>query len=203
MWTPEPASSVLFSYFLGAIPTGYWLGRLRDIDIRQHGSGNVGATNVMRVLGNGPGLLTLAIDIAKGAAAVYIAKQLYPGQTLPALACGVAAIVGHTFSVFVRFEGGKGVATTAGAFGALLPVPMSAAVIIFVLLLAMFRIVSLSSIAAALTLTITSFLTTPDRRLAWSAALMSTFVIWKHRANIERLFGGREPRLGEKPMGHA
>src|ERR1044071_9941862 len=112
----------LASYLLGSIPTGYWLGLAwKGIDIRKHGSGNLGATNVFRVLGKWPGFGTLAFDILKGWIPVHLAMRFFPGRLALAIGAGLSAIVGHTASLFVRFRGGKGVATSASVFAALLP----------------------------------------------------------------------------------
>jgi len=200
--TWEPIAYTAASYLLGAIPTGYWMGlRLKGIDVRQHGSGNLGATNVLRVLGKGPGMLTLAFDIAKGILPVIGAQRFFPNGWEIALAAGVAAILGHSTSPFVGFKGGKGVATTAGAFGALLPAPTLLAVIVFGISLILSRIVSLSSILGAIALGIGAFFFSSIQPLAYAATGMSALVIWKHRANITRLLQGTEPRLGQASRG--
>ena len=189
---------VLFAaaYLVGSVPTGYWLGQLwKGVDVRQLGSGNLGATNVFRVLGIVPGLLTLLIDISKGLISVLVAKRLFPGELSTSLWAGLAAILGHTTSVFVRFRGGKGVATSAGVFFALLPFPSAAALAAFLIVFGATRYVSLSSLVGALTLVASSFALAAPRQLSWSAVAIAIFVTWTHRANIRRLIQGTENRI--------
>jgi glycerol-3-phosphate acyltransferase PlsY len=193
-----PGYLYLVAYMLGAIPTGYWLGKTwKRVDICQHGSGNVGATNVFRVLGPVPGVITLVIDILKGVVPVLWAKHLYMATPRQAAIVGAAAIIGHTTSPFVRFRGGKGVATSAGVFLALLPVPAGISVVVFAICLALTRMVSASSIAAAITLAITAFLLSPERILAYVALVIAILVIAKHRSNIQRIMAGTELRIGQ------
>jgi glycerol-3-phosphate acyltransferase PlsY len=187
---------VAASYLLGSIPTGYWLGLAwKGVDVRQQGSGNLGATNVLRVLGTGPGVLTLALDILKGLIPVLVAQRLFPQELTLAILTGLAAIFGHTASIFVRFRGGKGVATTAGVFAALLPIPALAAVTVFAVVFGWSRYVSLGSLLGALTLACSSFIVAAPRPLAWTAVAMAVFVVWTHRANIRRLYSGTENRI--------
>jgi len=194
--TPSQIIFLAGSYLLGSIPTGYWLGKaLKGIDVREHGSGNLGSTNVFRVLGTGPGLCTLIIDILKGLIPVLLAKHLYPNDLLLAALAGVAAIFGHTMSVFVRFRGGKGMATSAGVFAALLPMPSLVSIFVFITVTLTTRYVSLGSILGALTLVASSFIFSAPRPLAWTAVGVATIAIWKHRANIDRLLQGKENRL--------
>jgi glycerol-3-phosphate acyltransferase PlsY len=188
---------IIVAYFVGSIPTGYWLGKYwKGIDIRQHGSGNVGATNVLRVLGKGPGVFTLLMDVLKGAIPVIFVNSQGASLTQSALV-GVAAIVGHTTSPFVGFLGGKGVATSAGVFLALLPVPAGISLLVFAICLIFTRMVSASSMAAAVTLSITSFLYSPVRLLSYVATAVAILVIWKHRSNIQRILSGTEAKIGQ------
>ncbi len=178
------------------MPTGLWLGKAwKGIDVRQHGSGNLGATNVFRVLGKGPALLTLSIDILKGLMPVLIVKHLFPDELWLATETGLATILGHTLSVFVRFRGGKGMATSAGVFTALLPFPSLIGITVFVLVSATTRYVSLGSILGALTLVACAFIFSAPRSLAWTASAVAVFVVWKHRMNIKRLLNGTELRI--------
>jgi glycerol-3-phosphate acyltransferase PlsY len=187
---------IIVSYIIGSIPTGYWLGKIwKGVDVRQHGSGNLGATNVFRVLGKGAGLVTLLIDITKGALPVLWVKMAYPDLLGWAVAAGVAAIIGHTMSIFVRFRGGKGVATSAGAFAALLPIPSFIAFLIFAGCLTITRMVSASSITAAIALALSSFLLSADPLLSFTALVIALLVIVKHRSNIGRIAAGTEPRI--------
>lgn len=184
------------AYLTGSLPTGYWLGKAwKGIDVRRHGSGNVGATNVFRVLGMGPGLATLAVDILKGWIPVAVCQRLFPNSLPLAVATGLTTIMGHTASVFVRLKGGKGVATSAGVFAALLPLPFVASLVTFAISFAITRYVSLSSMLAAITLAAGAFTLSSPRPLAWAAAAVAGFVLWTHRSNIQRLRRGTEHRI--------
>lgn len=196
---------VAVSYLIGSIPTGYWLGKgWKGIDIRQHGSGNLGATNVFRVLGKGPGMATLAIDILKGALPVLWVQSRFPGALSLAVAAGLAAIVGHMGSIFVGFRGGKGVATSAGVFAALMPIPSAIAFSIFLGLLGLTRFVSVSSVAGAAALAISALLMHADPLLAGAAVAVAAAVLWKHRHNLRRVAAGTEPRVGRgEGLSHA
>lgn len=218
-----PPLFVLFTFciafIIGSIPTGYWVGRLwKGIDIRESGSGNLGATNVFRVLGWKAGILTLMIDIFKGwfcvraffANTSFLLHLIYgypkmsyftflknspPAEfTNLAAIAGLGAIVGHTFSVFVKFRGGKGVATSAGVFAGLLPGPAAIALITFGLVFAFTKIVSMSSIAACIALMIASLFAPGTELVKIMAFFVPLLVIWKHRSNIDRLLKGTEPR---------
>ena len=184
------------AYLVGSIPTGYWLGKLwKGVDVRQFGSGNLGATNVFRVLGVTPGLLTLAFDILKGLGIVLIAEHVFPKELTTAIVAGLAAILGHTTSIFVRFQGGKGVATSAGVFVALLPFPSTVALAAFFIVFGLTRFVSLGSLVGALTLAASSFAFSSPRLLSWTAVGVVLMVFWTHRANIKRLIQGTENRI--------
>jgi glycerol-3-phosphate acyltransferase PlsY len=187
---------LLGSYVLGAIPTGYWLGLAwKGIDVRTQGSGNLGATNVFRVLGKGPGIVTLILDIWKGILPILAARHYFPDMPMLPLEAGLLAILGHTTSPFVGFRGGKGVATSAGVFYALLPIPTSIAVGVFSLSLFISAYVSLSSILAALTLAIATCIAHVAIPLKVAAVAIAVFVIWKHRTNIQRLRAGTESKI--------
>lgn len=191
--------ALALSYVLGSIPTGLWLGQaLRGIDIREHGSKNIGATNTLRVLGKGLGAIALAGDMLKGAIPVLFFGGLAAGTYLPIplpLACGIAAILGHSFSVFLGFQGGKGVATSAGVFLALLPEATLIAAIVFGITVWSTRMVSLGSILAAITLTIVALLSPVSFTLHAIVVLVATLVIWKHRSNIGRILRGEENKF--------
>lgn len=183
------------AYLMGSIPTGFWIGKLwKGIDVRDYGSGNLGATNVFRVLGKGPGLITLIIDILKGALPVLGVERRFPEPWM-ALLAGLLTIIGHTSSIFVRFRGGKGVATSAGVFGALLPVASLMAFATFAFSFFFTRIVSVSSILAACVLSFAAFFTSPDPLRAYTATVVTGLLIWTHRANLKRLIRGTEPRI--------
>lgn len=186
---------VLAAYLLGSIPTGYLLGRwLKGIDIRTVGSGNVGATNVFRSVGKTAGIATLFIDIAKGVLSVGIALVVCGGEFWPLLA-GVAAVGGHSWSVWVKFRGGKGVATSAGVFLALLPGPMGVALLVFLGAFLLSRRVSVGSILAAASLPVAAGVLGSSTPRWGLAVVISVVVILRHAPNIRRLRRGQEPPL--------
>ncbi len=180
-------------YLAGSIPTGYLLGRwLKGVDIRRAGSGNVGATNVFRTVGTAAGFATLAIDMAKGFLPVAVMNQA--GVTHPwPLAAGVAAVIGHTASPWVAFKGGKGVATSAGIFLALLPGPMVYALAAFVAGFGISRRVSVGSLSGAVVLPAAAWADGSPAPLLVLSAVVGVFVIVKHGPNIRRLWRGEEP----------
>ncbi|HNR29896.1 MAG TPA: glycerol-3-phosphate 1-O-acyltransferase PlsY [Candidatus Hydrogenedentes bacterium] len=187
--------AIILSYLLGSVPTGLWLGlRLRGIDIREHGSRNIGATNTLRVLGRPLGAFALAGDMIKGVVPVLLVSRLDAWPHLP-LACGVAAILGHTFSVFLRFRGGKGVATGAGVFLALAWLPTLVAAVVFAGVVTATRMVSAGSICAAITLAAATFLTPHGAPVRIATLLIALLVVWKHRSNIRRILDGEENRI--------
>ena len=201
------AAAVILSYVLGSVPTGLWLGLwLRGTDIREHGSKNIGATNTMRVLGKTLGGLALAGDAAKGLLPVLALSKL-SAWPYAALACGMAAILGHTASLFLRFKGGKGVATSLGVFLALCPIPTLIAAVTFVTLVLTTRMVSAGSIAGAAAMTVSVYLvphaiaTAPAHLMpdGWALRIVVTvvalLVIVKHRANIARIVRGEESKV--------
>lgn len=189
------AIAIAVSYVLGSIPTGLWLGqRLRGVDIREHGSKNIGATNTLRVLGKPLGAAALLGDMLKGAIPVLALGQLAPWPYLP-LACGIAAILGHSFSLFLRFTGGKGVATSTGVFLGLLPLPTLIAAVVFGVSVYLTRMVSLGSILAAITLSIACFFVPAPMAVRVIVILVAALIIWKHRANIGRILRGEENKF--------
>jgi len=191
-------AAILLSYVLGSIPTGLWLGLwLRKVDIRDHGSKNIGATNTLRVLGKPLGAAALLGDMAKGVVPVLFVSQLSDWQYAP-IACGLAAICGHTFSLFLKFRGGKGVATSAGVFGGLAPLPMLVAVVTFVIVVAITRMVSAGSILGATALAISVFIFPTDNVVRGIAVAIALLVIIRHRENIQRILNGTENRFGKK-----
>jgi acyl-phosphate glycerol 3-phosphate acyltransferase len=206
-----PAALLLGSYLLGSVPFGYLVARARGVDILRRGSGNIGATNVGRVLGRRFGMLVFALDFAKGALPVLAARALgpaaaegWPADAVP-VAAGVAAFLGHLFPAWLRFRGGKGVATAAGVVAVLLPLPFLAAFLAWLTLFVSTRIMSLASILAAVLLCVLRLSLTPD---PWSPAhavvsgfclLTAGLVIARHHANIRRLLAGTENRFPESP----
>jgi len=198
---PEAVLWLLASYFVGAIPTSYLLSRfLAGIDLRQHGSGNLGATNLYRVLGWKYAIPAAAADIAKGAIPVLIFAPQVSTSQLFALGCGGAAILGHVFSVFVGFKGGKGVATAAGVMLGLAPLALTAVAVVWALLVRLTGYVSVASIAAAALLPVAVYLLedTTSPALLWIAAAIAAGVIILHRRNIQRLVKGTENRFGRR-----
>jgi glycerol-3-phosphate acyltransferase PlsY len=202
--------TVLLAHLLGSIPTGFLFGKAKGIDIRSQGSGNIGATNVVRILGKGAGTLVLLADAAKGWLAVMVVAKLVSdalhmpsdrlNQQWLAIGAGVAAILGHNYTCWLRFKGGKGIATSAGVLLALVPLPL---LIIFVIWLAVFvltRYVSLASICAAAALPFASWLTAQGTALVLVTAALAVLAIYKHKANIQRLAQGTEKRLSLKKL---
>ncbi len=186
------------SYLLGATPTSYWVGRVfHGLDLREHGSGNLGATNVFRVLGMRSALPVVVIDIAKGFAPVYLFSAVAGVGVGWTLAYGAAAIVGHMFSVWVGFKGGKGMATSAGVFLGLAPWAVLGGFGIWLALTLPTGYVSLGSIGAAFALPILIAFTPHQGggALVWFAGVLGAFVIWKHRGNVGRLLRGEEHRF--------
>lgn len=195
--------TITTAYLLGSIPFGYLLVRLfRKEDVRSTGSGNIGATNVARAGGTTLGLLTLLFDALKGYVAVLIAMHLAPntahGPSTLAVAAAVAAVLGHVFPIWLRFRGGKGIATALGVFIALVPLVALSAVGVFALIVATTRLVSLGSILAAVSIPLFTLLLVPHRSAALLAGLsfISLLSIVKHHANIVRLLHGTESRFG-------
>jgi len=192
------------AYLLGAVPTSHWVGQgLFGIDLRRKGSGNLGATNTLRVLGWKAAVPVLFVDVAKG----FVPAAAFPrldgsGVWAWSLAYGSAAILGHVFSLWVGFRGGKGVATSAGVFLALAPLSLLAGFGVWLALALGTRIVSLASMAAAVTVFVTTVLAPPPEggaALTRFTGALAVFVLWAHRSNIARLVRGEEHRFGEKP----
>lgn len=194
--------SILVGYLLGSISFSYVFGkRLKKVDIRQHGSGNAGATNTLRVLGVGPAIAVLLLDALKGIVAVLLAFYLAGEGLAPALA-GLAAIVGHNWPVFLRFKGGKGVATTIGVLATLVFLPALLAGIIGILSIVITRFVSLGSLLFLLLTTLITILFRDHFmypiEYAYLLIIVTILSFWRHRANITRLVKGNESKIGQK-----
>ncbi len=195
-------------YLLGSIPSGVWLGKaFKGIDIREHGSRSIGATNVFRVLGARLAIVVLALDIAKGFLACYLASHLDLGDTVLtsgqlALIAGLAAILGHLFPVFAQFRGGKGVATLAGMLLFLTPLEIGFTMVVFILTVIITRYVSLGSILGTIFFSSSILIEryylgyTHGEEISGLAVLLVILVLFTHRANIYRLFTGTENKLG-------
>ena len=187
---------ILASYLLGATPTSYIAGRLgRGIDLREHGSRNLGATNVYRILGWAYAIPVALIDVAKGAIPVALFGRWANGPAWLPVTLGGAAVVGHMFSPYVRFRGGKGVATAAGVFTALAPLAFAIALPVWGLCLWITGFVSLSSIVAALTFPVWVRLTTGAGPTFWASVVLALLIVFAHHANIGRLLAGTENRF--------
>jgi len=182
------------AYLLGAIPFGYLLVKWRTgADVRSQGSGNIGATNVMRTTGRAAGVLTLLLDIGKGYLAVWIAGRVTQGDPLVMSAAALTVMAGHAYPVFLRFQGGKAVASFVGAFLYLTPWALAAEVVVFVVVVARTRHISMGSIVGAATLPFAVWLIQKSPLPVLAAALIAgTFIIYKHRSNIDRLRSGTE-----------
>jgi len=188
------------SYLIGSIPTSYLAGRwFRGIDLRQHGSKNLGATNVFRIMGWKFAVPVALIDMAKGAVPVLVLAPAVSTSDLFPLLCGVLAVVGHVFSVFVGFKGGKGVATSAGVVLGMAPLAVGLCLLVWLALVWLTGYVSLGSVAAAALFPPAVWMLYPDRRpTIWIYLLLAVVIIWMHRANIARLRAGTENRFGRR-----
>ena len=189
---------ILASYLLGAIPNGLLIARLKGVDLQKVGSGNIGATNVFRCVGKGWGVLAFVLDAVKGfVPAFFFPRLLESAPPWLGLACGVAAVAGHNWPVWLKFKGGKGVSTSAGMLLGIAPAAVGIGFAVFALAVALTRFVSLGSILAAVAVP-TAYLWmngADNRLLAGALVLMGLLVIVKHRANVKRLLNGTEPRI--------
>jgi acyl phosphate:glycerol-3-phosphate acyltransferase len=203
------AGVFLIAYLCGSLPTGYLAGKLlQGIDIREHGSGSTGATNVLRTLGKVPGSIVLFIDALKGVCAVSIAHAIFTRDLFPGLPieweayfiplAALGALLGHSKSIWLGFNGGKSVATGVGVLLAMSWQVGLATMVVFSLTIAMSRIVSISSIAGALSVTIWMIVFNRPIPSLIFAIVGGIYVTWLHRKNIDRLFAGTEPKLGQK-----
>jgi glycerol-3-phosphate acyltransferase PlsY len=192
-----PVVAIAAGYLLGSIPFSFVVARGFGVrDVRRVGSGNVGATNVLRSAGRAAGALALLLDAAKGAAASGLAQWLAPDTAwVPALAA-VAAVLGHMHPVWLRFQGGKGVATGLGAFVPLAPGAALGATVLFLVTLAATRYVSLGSIVGAVSLAVLAGVLGAPGPVVGAAAFTATLVVWRHRSNLRRLWQGSERRAG-------
>ncbi|MBD2714274.1 glycerol-3-phosphate 1-O-acyltransferase PlsY [Microvirga sp. STR05] len=194
------------AYLLGSIPTALWVGqRFFGLDIREHGSGNAGATNTFRVLGKKPGSFVMAIDVLKGWAATSLAQVMLNQGAIEAgqllyfqLACGILAILGHIYPVFAGFRGGKGVATVLGMMLAIAPATVGVCILVFLAVLATTQYVSLSSMTAGVAFALLQLLPAfrpQNQLLVWFGFILAALLIYTHRANIGRLRAGTESRV--------
>lgn len=186
------------SYLLGAFPTGYILYYLSEKkDIRGYGSQSMGATNMLRLKGWFFAIPVILVDILKGFLPVFFALKIFPDKRF-ALLCGFLAVLGHCFPVYIRFKGGKGVATSVGMYAALAFKPLLVGIAVFVLVIALTRYVSLGSILAMLSLPISIYLIQGNQEVAILGIAIFLLIVIKHSGNIRRLVGGNERKLGER-----
>jgi len=200
----EFVAVVIGSYLIGSIPSGLIIGRLRRVDIRQYGSGNIGTTNVLRTLGAKFGAIVLVADVLKGVIAVLLARYII-GTPMGEMAAGFAAVAGHDWSVFLKFKGGRGVATSLGGLlPMVMPAPMSgvAGVVVFIIILALTRYVSLGSMLGSLGAVVTMAVFLGLDRVPWEYLVyiggVVALIVFQHRDNIRRLVSGTESKLGQK-----
>ncbi len=190
-----PGTEILLifaSYLIGSIPFGLLIGKHYNIDIRQQGSCNIGATNVARVVGKKMGILTLILDFSKGIIPIWIASLIYPDNNKVIAVAGAAAVIGHMFPIYLKFKGGKGVATGLGLFVFLSPFALLTAIGAFILVVYLTGFVSLGSLVmATLTPTCMYFLSEPDWKIMLSL-FITLLIWWKHRSNVQRLLKGKE-----------
>ena len=200
--------TALVAYVLGATPTGYLVARSRGVDIRSTGSGNIGATNVLRTLGVAAGVLVLLGDAVKGAVPVLLVRTFAP-RWLPsvppaqlewlALCAGLCAVLGHVYTFWLGFKGGKGIATSGGVLAALVPGPFLVVLTVFLLVALVSRYVSLASVVAAAVLPFATWLFGRGIPLIVVTAIMAALAIYKHKENMKRLLQGTERRIGRRP----
>ena len=188
------AGIVLSAYLLGSVPTGFVLGHLMGIDVRRGGSGNIGASNVVRLVGWKAGVITLLADVAKGLIPVLVAVHLSFNSNGQALT-GLAAFLGHLYPVFLKFRGGKGVATALGVVLGLAPWVILALLPVFIVVVWLTRWISLASLCAAVLAPPGVWLFSYGRPVFWATLVIGALIIWRHRENIQRLRAGTEAKL--------
>ena len=193
---------LMTAYVIGSIPTSYLIGKYRGIDVRKEGSGNAGATNVLRTVGKLPALITLIIDILKGVIAVTLIYTLFFRADMPIgdlafkMLLGLGAVSGHVWSVFLRFKGGRGVATSLGVVAVVLPRATAIAVLVFLLTLWLTKYVSLGSILMSITIPIVAAFSGRNAELVLLAVTLCILTTYRHRDNIKRLLNGTEGTIG-------
>jgi glycerol-3-phosphate acyltransferase PlsY len=193
----EELAAVTLAYLAGSIPFAFLAARRRGVDLRRAGSGNVGATNVLRTSGVPLAVTAMVLDAVKGAVAVLIAQRLTDGPATP-VAAGLAAIIGHIYPVWLQFRGGKGVATAAGVFGVLTPLALTAAMGVFVVAVFVSRYISVGSVAGALTLATVAVIDDPPTAVVAGAIVAALVIVHRHRGNLARLAAGTERRIGQR-----
>lgn len=220
LWLESPVDvgayvfTALVAYLLGSIPTGFLVGKAKGIDIRTAGSGNIGATNVFRVVGKPAGIFVLVFDGLKGYAACawlpdlamrYVTEK-YGGSALDGqsfhdilrITGGVSALLGHNYTYWLKFKGGKGIATSAGVLAALVPLAFITILVLWIVVFGLSRYVSLGSIAAAVAMPFAAYFTRNSPTIVGVTAAMAALAVYRHRANIQRLLNGTESRFARK-----
>lgn len=193
---------IVVSYLLGSVSFSVLFAKLlKGIDIRQYGSGNAGATNTLRVLGKGPAILVLVLDVLKGIAAVWLGTWIGGWGTWVAAACGIAAIIGHNWPIYFHFRGGKGIATTIGVMATLCFWPALFAGILAILSICFTRYVSLGSLIFVFLTPVMLLFTGFTQPVLWASILIALFAFWRHRTNIVKILEGRENKIGSKAKG--
>jgi acyl phosphate:glycerol-3-phosphate acyltransferase len=193
----EETLSVAFAYLMGSVPFAFLLARRRGVDLRVAGSGNVGATNVLRTAGVSSAVLAMCLDGVKGAVAVVIAQRLGEGPATP-VAAGLASVIGHLYPPWLGFRGGKGVATAAGVFSVLAPIATVIAGAVFLVSVWISRYMSVGSLAAAVTLVVAAAATGAQAAVLVGSIAAALIIMHRHRANLARLAAGTERRVGQR-----
>ncbi len=199
-------TTAVVAYLLGSIPTGYLVGMAKGIDVRKAGSGNIGATNAFRILGKRAGILVLFVDALKGWLAAALVPKLAHAMINPTgedteylqIIGGVMVILGHNYTCWLKFKGGKGIATSAGVLIALIPWAFAVGFVAWMVVFLLTRYVSLASLAAAISLPFATWASGGSYTLLVMATILSVLAIYKHKPNIERLLNGTESKLGRK-----
>lgn len=186
---------VVVAYLMGSLPFGLWLARSEGVDLRATGSGNIGATNVLRTTGRLLAAVVLALDSTKGVLAVWLARLL-GGEIEVMVACAVAVVAGHMWPIWAGFRGGKGVATAAGAWALIAPIAVVWSVVVFASLVATTRYVSAGSVAAAIAVPVVTTLLDGRASTAVGSVILAALIVWRHRSNLSRLAKGTESRIG-------
>jgi acyl phosphate:glycerol-3-phosphate acyltransferase len=193
----EETLAVLLAYLVGSVPFAFLLARRHGVDLRHAGSGNVGATNVLRTAGVSSGVMAMSLDALKGALAVMVAERLTAGPATP-VAAGLASIIGHVYPVWLGFRGGKGVATAAGVFAILAPMALAIAGSVFLLAVWVTRYISVGSLAGAVTLAVAASAETLPAAVVAGAIIAALIIVHRHRGNLARLHAGTERRVGQR-----
>jgi glycerol-3-phosphate acyltransferase PlsY len=192
-----PVLAIVVAYIVGSVPFAFLLARRRGIDLRQVGSGNVGASNVLRTSGAPRAVLAMCLDAAKGSVAVVIANGMTSGTATP-VAAGLASVIGHIYPVWLGFRGGKGVATAAGVFAVLTPIAVAIAGAVFVVSVWISRYISVGSMAAAIALALTAVVSHAPQPVVAGAILAALIIMHRHRGNLARVMAGTEHRVGQR-----